>query len=114
MAKKVKLGSIKRFGPRYGRRNKEKVALLEKEHRRRRKCPYCNYVKVKRLSRGIWECDKCNAKFAGKAYTFEVRKKKSLIVPKVVINEDVEEMEESEELEETEQDETLIEEAEVA
>ena len=74
MAKKTLFGSSKRFGPRYGRRNRDKVATLEKGHRGKHKCPYCNYIKVRRLSRGIWECDKCNAKFAGKAYTFEVAK----------------------------------------
>jgi large subunit ribosomal protein L37Ae len=76
MAEKANLGSMKRFGPRYGPRNKEKVAAIENEHRGLHKCPFCSYVKVKRLSsRGIWQCGKCNAKFAGKAYGFEVSKK---------------------------------------
>jgi len=82
MAKKVNLGSTKRFGPRYGRRNKDKIASLENEHRGRSKCPYCNYVKVRRLSRGIWQCEKCNAKFAGRAYTFTSPKKSSPVLMK--------------------------------
>jgi large subunit ribosomal protein L37Ae len=81
MAKKVKLGSTKRYGVRYGRRNKEKVASLEKEHRGRHKCPYCNYVKVIRLAKGIWHCTKCEARFAGKAYTYEIPKKPSIAGP---------------------------------
>ncbi len=75
MAKKVKLGSTKRFGPRYGRKNKEKIASLENIHRNRQKCPFCNYVKVKRLCQGIWQCGKCDAKFTGKAYYIEAAKK---------------------------------------
>jgi large subunit ribosomal protein L37Ae len=75
MAKKTNLGSAKRFGPRYGRRNKEKVAVLEMQHRGRHKCPFCNYLKLKRFSVGIWQCEKCKAKFAGKAYTSEMSKK---------------------------------------
>jgi large subunit ribosomal protein L37Ae len=76
MAEKTNLGSMKRFGTRYGPKNKEKVAAIENEHRGRHKCPFCNYVKVKRLSsKGIWQCEKCNAKFAGKAYGFETSKK---------------------------------------
>ncbi|MFH0798073.1 MAG: 50S ribosomal protein L37ae [Candidatus Woesearchaeota archaeon] len=76
MAEKTNLGSMKRFGTRYGPKNKEKVAAIENEHRGKHKCPFCNYVKVRRLSsRGIWQCGTCNAKFAGKAYGFETSKK---------------------------------------
>lgn len=73
MVLKEKLGSAKRFQARYGRKTKEKFAKVEKEQRKLHKCPYCNQVKVKRLAMGIWHCRKCNAKFAGKAYS--VRKK---------------------------------------
>jgi ribosomal protein eL43 len=77
MAKKVTSGSTKRFGPRYGARNRERLAIVEKEHRGRHKCPFCNFVKVKRLSKGIWTCEKCKETFTGKAYTFETKKRKS-------------------------------------
>lgn len=70
MAKKKKaLGAAKRFGTRYGRKLREKVAFIEKEKQKSTKCPYCNYDKVKRLAVGIWNCKKCGAKFTGKAYT---------------------------------------------
>lgn len=95
MAKKTRLGSTNRYGARYGVKNKEKVASLEKQHRRRQKCPFCNYVKVKRLSAGIWQCEKCNAKFAGKSYSF-VNPKSS----KEMVREDVEEPEDLEDQEE--------------
>jgi large subunit ribosomal protein L37Ae len=60
----------KRFGARYGRKPKKKFAKLEKHHRAKHKCPYCSKTGVKRLAAGIWQCGKCDVKFAGKAYTF--------------------------------------------
>jgi len=60
---------IKRFGARYGRRTKKKFAQIEKVQRSKHKCPYCNKTAVKRLAMGIWQCNKCEVKFASKAYT---------------------------------------------
>lgn len=77
MAKKATAGSAKRFGPRYGARNRERLANIEKEHRGRLKCPFCNFTKVRRVSKGIWKCEKCNETFTGKAYSFEAKKRKS-------------------------------------
>ena len=62
-------GAVKRYGTRYGRRNREKVALIEVEQKKKHKCPHCNYPKVKRISVGIWQCEKCKAKFTSRAYT---------------------------------------------
>jgi len=50
------------------------------EQRKLHKCPYCNKIKVKRVALGIWQCKKCNAKFAGKAYS---------ISKKIIIKEDI-------------------------
>ncbi|RJQ15511.1 50S ribosomal protein L37ae [Candidatus Woesearchaeota archaeon] len=61
--------STKRYGTRYGRRLREKAAVIEKEQRKSHKCPYCSYPKVKRIAAGIWQCGKCKAKFASRAYT---------------------------------------------
>jgi large subunit ribosomal protein L37Ae len=71
---KKSLGSAKRFGPRYGKTVKSKVARIEKEQRKLHKCPYCSYVRVKRMAAGIWECRKCGAKFTGRAYSPDKRK----------------------------------------
>ena len=92
-----KLGSVKRFGTRYGRKPKIKFSKIETEQRKLHKCPYCNKIAVKRLALGIWNCRKCNAKFTGKAYS----------VSKKIITKEAEEMteepiavqEETEELE---------------
>jgi large subunit ribosomal protein L37Ae len=63
--------SAKRFGPRYGRTNKEKFSKIENEQRKLHKCPYCSYTQVKRVAVGIWQCRKCNARFTGGAYSIE-------------------------------------------
>ena len=67
--RKEKLGSVKRFGARYGRKLKLKFSKIEAEQRKLHKCPYCNKIAVKRIAVGIWHCKKCNAKFTGKAYS---------------------------------------------
>ncbi len=69
MAKKAKYGSTKRYGTRYGRTLKEKVGKVEALQKKKYSCPSCNYLKVKRVSSGIWQCEKCNLKFTSKAYT---------------------------------------------
>jgi len=63
------LGPAKRFGTRYGRTLKYKLAKIEVEQKKAHKCPYCAKPKVYRVSFGIWRCDKCNAKFTASAYT---------------------------------------------
>jgi large subunit ribosomal protein L37Ae len=70
MAESIKhYKAIGRYGTRYGRRNREKVALIEVEQRKKHNCPYCAFPKVKRVSVGIWQCGKCKAKFTSRAYT---------------------------------------------
>ena len=69
MAETKKLGSVKRFGARYGRRVKDRFAKVEAVQRGKHICPYCKAPKVKRVAVGIWQCNKCSAKFTGKAYS---------------------------------------------
>jgi len=71
MAIVKKFGSVKRFGARYGRRPKEKLAKIESIQKRKHRCPYCHALRAKRLSAGIWICKKCGAKFTGKAYSLK-------------------------------------------
>ncbi len=63
------MSSTKRFGTRYGRKPRTKFAKIEQQQRAKHKCPYCNKQDVKRVAMGIWNCQKCDTKFAGKAYT---------------------------------------------
>ncbi|HLD34008.1 MAG TPA: 50S ribosomal protein L37ae [Candidatus Nanoarchaeia archaeon] len=70
MAKKVeKLKRTKRFGARYGPRNKLKLENIEKMQHADHKCPYCLYKKIERRTLGIWHCRGCDATFASRAYT---------------------------------------------
>lgn len=64
-----KIGSAGRFGVRYGKTIRQKVADVEKLQRKKHKCPYCHKFGVKRLASGIYFCKKCDTKFTGKAYT---------------------------------------------
>lgn len=61
--------TTKRFGSRYGGGVKYVFAKIEALQKAKYKCPYCHNIKVKRVSKGIWQCKKCEAKFTGKAYT---------------------------------------------
>ncbi len=92
------LGSVKRFGARYGRKLKLKLSKIEKEQRKLHKCPYCNKIAVKRLALGIWNCKKCNAKFTGKAYSVT-----KVIIPKEAEEEIIEQPEVKEEEQEAEE-----------
>lgn len=69
MAIPKSIGSVKRFGVRYGRTSRHNVGAIEREQRKSHLCPYCRKVKVKRASAGIWKCRSCGVKFTGKAYS---------------------------------------------
>ena len=66
--KSKKTKSAGRFGARYGKRVRQKLVKVEEKQRLKQKCPYCKKPGVKRLSKGIWHCKKCNKKFAGDTY----------------------------------------------
>jgi large subunit ribosomal protein L37Ae len=60
--------TITRFGTRYGRTIRERLADIESGYRGKHKCPYCSYVKVTREAAGIWGCAKCHTKFTSRAF----------------------------------------------
>jgi large subunit ribosomal protein L37Ae len=94
-AKEKRLGSVKRFGARYGRTVRFRLGTIEAEQRRKHKCPSCNAERVKRVAVGIWNCRKCGLKFTGKAYS-PVKK----IVTKAEVSEEKEEIKKEEKVEE--------------
>lgn len=96
MVEVEKLGSAKRFGPRYGRTPKYKLAKIEAAQHEKHICPYCRAPKAKRLSAGLWFCKGCGSKFTGKAYALKK------IILKEEKEEAVGETEEKETVEETE------------
>lgn len=71
MAQKTSL-TTKRFGVRYGRTVKEKLAKVEENAKKNYKCPYCAAPKVVKKAAGIWECKKCKKVFTAKAFSAEV------------------------------------------
>ena len=73
MRKQAGLGSVKRFGVRYGRTTKFNMAQIENQQRKPQKCPYCKKLKAKRIFTGVYACERCGAKFTGKAYFLEQR-----------------------------------------
>jgi large subunit ribosomal protein L37Ae len=68
MPKTKKVKAAGRFGTRYGRRVRTKIAEVETPQRKKQECLFCNGI-AKRLSKGIWKCKKCNKKFASHTYT---------------------------------------------
>ena len=61
-------GTAGRFGPRYGRVARKRVAEIEAEARDEHTCPECGEERVRRTDTGIWECRACEYRFAGGAY----------------------------------------------
>jgi len=74
MSKTKKVGTTGRFGPRYGRKIKVRLAKIEKEQKQKHQCPVCKKFKLNRIAAGIWECKGCHAKIAGGAYTPKTQK----------------------------------------
>ena len=66
--KSKKTKSAGRFGARYGKKIRNKVVDVESKQRKKQKCPFCEKLGVKRLSKGIWQCAKCDKKFASNTY----------------------------------------------
>lgn len=61
-------GSAGRFGCRYGRFVRKRVADIEAISGALHRCPKCDMQSVRRRGTGIWECRKCDYKFAGGAF----------------------------------------------
>ncbi len=68
MAKKGSTGSAGRFGARYGRVSRRRVSEIEDEMNEKHACPDCGSEAVSRQGTGIWQCSKCDYKYAGGAY----------------------------------------------
>lgn len=62
------VGSTGRYGSRYGRKIRRRVLAVEQKQKKASKCPYCGFSRVKRKSKGIFICSKCNTTFAGGTY----------------------------------------------
>jgi len=67
MVRTRKVKSSGRFGARYGRSVRTKITEIETLQRKKQHCLFCNGI-AKRVSKGIWECKKCDKRFASHAY----------------------------------------------
>ena len=65
---KRKAVHTRRFGARYGVSVKARVEEVEVKQRKKHVCPKCGFQRVKRISTGIFSCNKCKHKYAGGAY----------------------------------------------
>lgn len=98
MAKRTKkVGSAGRYGSRYGVRARTRVRNVEAQQRIKHICPSCGHQKVKRVSTSIWQCGKCNTKFAGGAY--HPRTESGQNVDKMLRGEEITPSEENKEVE---------------
>jgi len=61
-------GSAGRFGARYGRVARRRVAEIESDMHEDHVCPECGSDAVDRKGSGIWECGHCGYRFTGGAY----------------------------------------------
>lgn len=65
---KSRTGSAGRFGARYGRVARKRVAEIEDQMHDDHECPQCGTETVDRQGTGIWECSRCGYRFAGGTY----------------------------------------------
>lgn len=66
--KKRSTGSAGRFGARYGRVSRRRVADIERDTNADHHCPECGAETVSRDGTGIWSCSRCGHTFAGGSY----------------------------------------------
>lgn len=62
------VGTAGRYGPRYGRVARKRVADIEATARDDHVCPECGEKRVTRTDTGIWACEGCGYRFAGGTY----------------------------------------------
>ncbi|NCN51455.1 50S ribosomal protein L37ae [archaeon] len=66
--KSKKTKSAGRFGSRHGKTVRDKLVKVEKKQKVKQKCPFCEKLGSKRVSKGVWECPRCKKKFASNTY----------------------------------------------
>ncbi len=69
MPRTKKVGPTRGLGTRYGATVRKRYMQVTAGLKHAHKCPNCGFVKVKRLSVGVWKCGKCEYTFTGGAYT---------------------------------------------
>ena len=77
-----KVGIAGKYGSRYGVKIRKRLMETESERVKKRMCPRCAHVAVKRHDTGIWLCRHCGYKYAAGAYVPKIRefKREDLLV----------------------------------
>ncbi len=68
MGNTLKVGSTGRYSARYGVGVKKRVLAVENRAKVPVACPFCGFSRTKREAAGLFNCQKCDAKFTGGAY----------------------------------------------
>jgi large subunit ribosomal protein L37Ae len=69
LPKMKKVGPTRGLGVRYGATVRKRYIKVITELKKPHRCPQCGFVKVHRVSVGVWKCGKCSYTYAGGAYT---------------------------------------------
>ncbi len=69
LPKTKKVGPTRGLGTRYGSTVRKRYVKVVTELKKPHRCSQCGFVRVRRVSVGVWQCSKCNFTFAGGAYT---------------------------------------------
>jgi large subunit ribosomal protein L37Ae len=64
-----KVGPTRGLGARYGATVRKRYVKVVTEMKKPHACPQCGFLRVKRVSVGVWKCKKCGFTFTGGAYT---------------------------------------------
>ena len=70
-----KVGNAGRYGARYGVRIRKQINSIGISKNKVYECPRCMHEAVRRVSTGIWQCRRCDLKFAGGAYSPNIHTK---------------------------------------
>jgi len=72
LTKTKKVGITGKYGARYGSSLRKRTRLILEKMKGDSRCPKCQTKgTTRRISTGIWQCKKCDARFTGGAYYIE-------------------------------------------
>jgi large subunit ribosomal protein L37Ae len=69
MGRTKKVGPTRGLGTRYGSTVRKRYIKVVTEMKKTHRCPQCGFLRVKRISVGVWGCRKCGFTFTGGAYS---------------------------------------------